>query len=69
MKSTAPPRTGVRTAGDAARARTSFAEARILYSLIAPMGAMLVGLTEAGERIREIDERLSALGSEPGGTA
>jgi hypothetical protein len=40
------------------RALDSFAKAHMLFSLLAPMGAFLVGFPEAAERIREIDERL-----------
>jgi hypothetical protein len=39
------------------RALDSFAKARMLFSLLMPMGAFLVGFPEAAERIREIDER------------
>lgn len=44
-------------------ARSSLAKARLLFGLIEPGGGMLVGLAEAGERAREIDDLLSALGS------
>jgi len=40
------------------RALDSFAKARMLFSLLEPMGAFLVGFPEAAERIREIDERV-----------
>lgn len=43
-------------------ARDGFAKARLLYSLIEPFGGMLLGIVEASERIREIDERVAALG-------
>lgn len=39
-------------------AREGLAKARLLYSLIEPGGGLLVGLPEAGERIREIDDLL-----------
>lgn len=39
-------------------ARPSFEKAIRLYRLPEPMGAFLVGLPEAGERIREIEEEL-----------
>jgi len=48
--------------GDADRALDSFAKARMLFSLLQPMGAFLVGFPEAGERVAEIDERLGGLG-------
>ena len=41
--------------GDEERALDSFAKARMLFGLLAPMGAYLVGFPEASERIREID--------------
>lgn len=37
------------------RARDSLGKARMLFSLLQPMGAFLVGFPEASERIREID--------------
>ena len=37
------------------RALDSLGKARMLFSLLAPMGAFLVGFPEASERIREID--------------
>jgi len=37
-------------------AREGLAKARLLFSLIEPGGGMLVGLPEAAERIREIDD-------------
>jgi hypothetical protein len=43
--------------GDPGRARDSFEKARMLFSLLQPMGAFLVGFPEAAERIREIDSR------------
>ncbi len=42
--------------GDGDRAADSLAKARMLFSLLKPMGAFLVGFPEASERIREIDE-------------
>jgi hypothetical protein len=42
--------------GDEARTADSFGKARMLFSLLAPMGAFLVGFPEAAERMREIDE-------------
>jgi len=44
--------------GDEDRAADSLAKARMLFSLLKPMGAFLVGFTEASERIREIDEQV-----------
>jgi hypothetical protein len=46
---------------DRSRAETSFAKARVLFSLVAPLGAFLVGFPEATERIQEIDARLERL--------
>jgi len=40
---------------DPGRALDSLGKARMLFSLLAPMGAFLVGFPEAAERIREID--------------
>jgi hypothetical protein len=48
--------------GDEDRALDSLAKARTLFSLLAPMGAFLVGFPEASERIAEID---GLLGEEP----
>ena len=42
--------------GDGDRAADSLAKARMLFFLLKPMGAFLVGFPEASERIREIDE-------------
>ena len=39
-------------------AREGLTKARLLFGLIEPGGGMLVGLPEAGERVREIEERL-----------
>ena len=44
-------------------ARASLEKARLLFTLIEPAGGMLLGLAEAGERVREIDERLPSLPS------
>ena len=41
--------------GERNRATDSLAKARMLFSLLKPMGAFLVGLPEASDRIREID--------------
>lgn len=41
--------------GDMDRALDSLAKARVLFSLLQPMGAFLVGFPEAAERIGEID--------------
>jgi len=41
--------------GKGDRAADSLAKARMLFSLLKPMGAFLVGFPEASERIREID--------------
>lgn len=41
--------------GDGARALDSLAKARMLFLLLKPMGAFLVGFPEASERIEEID--------------
>lgn len=50
--------------GDGARALDSLGKARVLFSLLMPMGAFLVGFPEAAERIREIDEMVEG-GGEP----
>ena len=42
--------------GEEERALDSLAKAKMLFSLLKPMGAFLVGFPEAVERIREIDE-------------
>jgi len=44
--------------GDGDRAADSLAKSRMLFSLLKPMGAFLVGFPEASERIREIDEMM-----------
>jgi hypothetical protein len=41
-------------------ARASLEKARILYTLIAPAGGMLIGFPEAADRTRDIDARLGA---------
>jgi len=51
---------------DPERANDSLRKARMLFSLLGPMGAFLVGFPEARERIREIDALLS--GEEDPGT-
>jgi hypothetical protein len=48
--------------GDEDRSLDSLAKARTLFSLLAPMGAFLVGFPEASERIDEID---GLMGEEP----
>lgn len=44
-----------------ADARAGLEKARLLYTLIEPGGGLLLGFPEAGNRIREIDERLASL--------
>jgi hypothetical protein len=44
--------------GDGHRAADSLAKARMLFSLLKPMGAFLVGFPEAADRIIEIDALL-----------
>ena len=44
--------------GEEDRAADSLAKARMLFTLLKPMGAFLVGFPEATERIREIDEQV-----------
>lgn len=44
-----------RSTGEMERALDSFAKARMLFSLLKPMGAFLVGFPEASDRIGEID--------------
>ena len=41
--------------GDVGRALDSLGKARMLFALLKPMGAFLVGFPEAAERIAEID--------------
>ena len=41
--------------GDPERARDSLAKARMLFKLLGPMGAFLVGFPEAAQRVEEID--------------
>jgi len=47
-------------AGEADQALDSLAKAKMLFSLLEPMGAFLVGFPEARERILEIDGLLEA---------
>jgi hypothetical protein len=49
-----------RLEGDAQQEMDSLGKARMLFSLLAPMGAFLVGFPEAEERIREIDGMVEA---------
>jgi hypothetical protein len=55
---------------DLPRARADYTKARVLFTLVAPYGAFLVGFPEAKERILEIDQRLERLddreGTDPG---
>jgi len=44
-----------RTSGEESRAADSLGKAHMLFSLLAPMGAFLVGFPEAADRIREIE--------------
>lgn len=46
--------------GRADDARAGLEKAKLLYTLIEPGGGLLLGLPEAGERVRDIDERLAA---------
>ena len=46
--------------GDEDRANDSLAKANMLFTLLAPMGAFVVGFPEASERIREIEGLLEA---------
>jgi hypothetical protein len=48
-----------RQVGDAPRAGDSLRKAKMLFSLLAPMGAFLVGFPEGRERMEEIDALLS----------
>lgn len=48
-----------REMGDEDRWMDSLQKARMLFSLLAPMGAFLVGFPEGAERVAEIDELLS----------
>ena len=41
--------------GDEERAMDSLSKGRMLFSLLQPMGAFLVGFPEAAERVKEID--------------
>ena len=49
-------------------ARLSLEKARVLFSLIAPGGGMLVGFHEAGDRMEEIDELIADSGEGGGDT-
>lgn len=49
-----------RLEGDTQQEMDSLGKARMLFSLLAPMGAFLVGFPEAEERIREIDGMVEA---------
>ena len=40
-------------------AKDGFAKARMLFTLIEPGGGMLVGLAEAADRVREIDDLIA----------
>ncbi|MGH7477727.1 MAG: hypothetical protein ACRELD_15790 [Longimicrobiales bacterium] len=46
------------------RACDSYRKARLLFSMVAPLGAFLVGFPEAATRIKEIDRRISELARE-----
>ena len=48
--------------GDHPRTSDSLLKARMLFSLLEPMGAFLVGFPEASERILEIEEMLAKSG-------
>ena len=48
--------------GDVLRTSDSLLKARMLFSLLAPMGTFLVGFPEATERILEIEEMLAVRG-------
>lgn len=56
-----------RQAGDAEQESNSLGKARMLFSLLAPMGGFLVGFPEAEERMREIDGMLDAPAPGDGG--
>ena len=47
--------------GDPDRALDSLDKARMLFSLLQPMGAFLVGFPEAAERLKDIEARLEML--------
>lgn len=51
--------------GDEPRAQDSLAKAGMLFSLLGPMGAFLVGFPEAEERVGEIKELLDDLSLDP----
>lgn len=55
-----------RLTGEAERASDSLMKARMLFSLLGPMGAFLVGYPEAAERMREIDGLLFEREGPPG---
>jgi hypothetical protein len=55
-----------RLEGDTQQEMDSLGKARMLFSLLAPMGAFLVGFPEADERIREIDGMVEAHGLREG---
>jgi len=40
-------------------------KARLLYTLIEPGGGLLVGFSEAGERVADVDARLASYPAEP----
>ena len=48
--------------GDLPRALDSLGKARVLFSMLRPMGAFLVGFPEAAERLAEIEECMEPLG-------
>ena len=52
---------------DSARASDSLRKARMLFSLLKPWGAFLVGFPEAAQRVDEIDGLLPEQGEEPPG--
>jgi hypothetical protein len=51
---------------DPERALDSFAKAQMLFALLEPMGAFLVGFPEATERMKEIEERVEGMALEGG---
>lgn len=50
------------TSQDRDRALDSLAKARVLFNLLRPMGAFLVGFPEAEDRLREIDALVAGEG-------
>lgn len=54
-----------RLAGDADRAWDSYRKSRMLFEMVAPHGAFLVGYPEASERMAEIDGRLEEMEGMP----